>query len=367
MFAVTANSQNLWQSLVIWLKSGSVVDSSYIYQRPACFSVDGNFNMQNFTVSMNTDYSIRRDNVNSSGVITDSAWVPGSTSMNFSGGVKTGVGVGIGYGNLGLGYGFNLGADDKKGSRTFNFAIKGHKWGVGINYYGLNHYARSVVDIADDTSRWHLHDERVSNQPCDVYRVALDAYWSLNRSKFAYTAAYKCGMVQRRSAGSMIICGNLLFSGMQCAENDQMFSTSGIQGYNFLQTSVGVGYSRNIVFLHRDATDQKNSNLRNLVFNFTIMPMLTFSNSMLLTPIGGGENMTLSCPVSPNVNGSLALGYSMGRLFMGIQYSHSVYYIQSSEDLKPSDIGLQDRPLKDISFDAVLQYWTVKAMAVFNF
>ena len=41
MLALPVGAQNLWESLVLWLKSRSVVDSSYIYQRPACFAVDG--------------------------------------------------------------------------------------------------------------------------------------------------------------------------------------------------------------------------------------------------------------------------------------------------------------------------------------
>ena len=35
MLALPVGAQNLWESLVVWLKSRSVVDSSYIYQRPA--------------------------------------------------------------------------------------------------------------------------------------------------------------------------------------------------------------------------------------------------------------------------------------------------------------------------------------------
>ena len=210
MSAAVANTQNLWQSVVVWLKSTSEVDSSYIYQRPACFSVDGNFNMQNFIVDINSKYILKVTNATA----TDSAWVPAVSKMSFSGGVKTGIGLGVGYGNLGIGYGINLGAKDKKSSTSFSFGLKGHKWGIGLNIFWLNHYAQSTTTIDSEGSQWYSFESRVSSQPCDVFRMSIDAYWTLNRGKFAYTSAYKCGMVQRKSAGSLLIGGNVLLSGV---------------------------------------------------------------------------------------------------------------------------------------------------------
>ena len=362
MLALPAGAQNLWESLVVWLKSRSVVDSSYIYQRPACFAVDGNFNLQSHSASMSMNYDINTRSLGHA----DSVWVRGKSVMEFDGKVRSGVGFGIGYGNLGLGYGINLGADDKA-SRTFNFAIKAHKWGIGVSYYGLNSYAFNEVTIADDTSRYYSHIVRQSNSPCNIYRVGLDAYWSLNRSKFAYTSAYKCSMVQRRSAGSLLISGNVQLTGMNCGEDDEIFNNSGIRSYMFLQASAGVGYSHNIVFLHRDPTGPKDYGLRNLTLNATLFTLLSVNNTFIASPTQtDSSNIVLSCPISPNASGSLALAYSLNRWYFSLQYTHNLYYFRSEESLKASDLR-QGNNLRDLNFATLMQNWRLMAMAVFNF
>ena len=362
LFVLPAGAQTLWESLVIWIKSRSVVDSSYIYQRPACFAVDGNYNMQSYSTSMTMNYDI---NTRSLG-FADSVWVRGKSVMEFDGKVRSGAGFGVGYGNIGLGYGVNIGADDKA-SRTFNFAIRAHKWGIGVSYYGLNSHAYNEVTIADDTSRFFNHVVHQTNNPCNIYRVGLDAYWSLNRSKFAYTSAYKCSMVQRRSAGSMLISGNVHLTGMTCAEGDEIFNNSGIRSYMFLQASAGVGYSHNFVFFHRDPTGPKDKGLRNLTLNATIFALLSVNNTFVATPTqADSSNIVLSCPVSPNASGSLALAYSLNRWYFSLQYSHNLYYFRSDSGLVASDLRQGDN-LRNLDFSTLIMNWKLMAMAVFNF
>lgn len=367
MLALSANSQNLWQSVVVWLKSTSAVDSGYIYQRPARFSVDGNFNMKNFIVDINSKYTLKVDNSTVTTPATESAWVPAKSTMSFSGGVKNGLGVGVGYGNLGLGYSFNIGANDKKSSSSFNFALRGHKWGVGVNFLWLNHYAHSRSTIDSEGSQWYRQETLVSSQPCDVFRMSLDAYWTLNRGKFAYTAAYKCGMVQRRSAGSFLIGGNLLLYGVFCDENDDVFVNTGLKDYFFTQASVGAGYSYNMVLLHRDPTGPNSAGLRNVTLNATLLPLLNWSNGIYVTPHGEKDAVRLSCPISPNLNGSVAVSYSLGRMFFSLQYAHNLLYFRNDNDWADDDEIYQTNTIKDFTFNVLAQDWSMKAMVVYNF
>lgn len=360
--ALTASSQGIWQSVIVWLKSGSEVDSGYIYQRPACFSVDGNFNMQNFIVDINSKYNLKVANG-----VSDSVWVPATSIMSFKGGVKSGLGVGIGYGNLGFGYGFNLGAKDKKSSATLNFAIKGHKWGIGINIFMLNHYAHSTTTIDKEGSNWYKKEIDISNQPCDVFRMSLDAYWTLKRGKFAYTSAYKCGMVQRKSAGSMLIGGNLLVSGVFCDESDDVFANTGLRDFFLAQASVGVGYSYNAVLMHRDPTAPNSEGLRNLTFNITLLPLLNFNNGIYVLPHGENEAVKMPCPISPNLNGSLAISYSRGRMFFSIQYAHNMLYFRNDNDVANDSEKYQTNTVTDFTFSVLAQDWSAKAMVVYNF
>ena len=359
LLAVSAGAQNMWDRIVKILESTPVVDTEYIFTRPARFAVDGNLNLKNFTVRMTTDFTSREN--------ADSVLLPVTSSMNFTGGIKKGFGLGVAYGNLALGYGFSLGANDKKSGKTFDFGIKGHKWGVSLSYYSLNHYAHSWTTRGNVDDAQYMRWERVSNEPCDVFRLAIDAYWTLKRKRFAYTAAYKSGMVQRRSAGSFLIGGNFLVSGMECDEKDQMFYSSGIRNYTFYQTSVGVGYSYNWVLYHRDPYDPKTHGMRNLTFNATVQPLLTFSNGVNLKPVGNGDPIVLLCPISPNLNASAAITYSYGQLFLSLQYTYGLLYFHSPSNLTPATLNLQDRPIEEVSFYSLVQDWCLKAIVVFNF
>lgn len=366
MLSFPASGQKVWHWFVDLITKGDEFDSTYIYQRPAHFAVDMSYDIQNFSVDMNGNYKRTMEERDADGNVTATAQVPVQMEMDFAGKMKSGAGIGASYGGLALGYGFNIGRGDDKGSNTFNLAYRGHKWGIGVNYYGLNHYAHNEVTYATDTSRWYSHTELTSNSPCDVYRLAVDAYWSVRRRAFAYTAAYKCDMLQRRSAGSLIICANLLFSGMQCQPGDEIFLSSGMQSYSFMQASAGAGYSHNIVFLHRDPTGPNYQGLRNLTLNLTLLPMLTFRNSFTTRPADGSDDVKVTCPVGPSANSSIALGYSIGRIYAGLQYSHVFYYFTSGEDLKPEDLHLQDRPISDLAFNVLMQNWKVMAMVVVN-
>ena len=74
----------------------------------------------------------------------------------------------------------------------------------------------------------------------------------------------------------------------------------------------------------------------------------------------------MSCPISPNASGSLALAYSLNRWYFSLQYTHNLYYFRSEEGLKASDLR-QGNNLRDLNFATLMQNWKLMAMAVFNF
>ena len=359
MLAGEGLSQSLWKTVVRWIESTPEVDTCLIYSRPAHLSVELNSTMQNFTVGIGTDYSTRET--------ADSSLQRANSTMDFSGGLKNSIGIGVGYGNLCLGYGLDVSRREQKKNKTFSLGFRGHKLGIGLNYYRLKNYAHSWTTVGEEGSAVYKHWERVSHNPCDVYRWSVDGYWSPNNRRFAYTAAYKSDMVQQHSAGGLLLGGSFLLSGMDCDASDQMFYSSGIKNYVFYQASLVAGYSYNWVLYHRDGYDAGREGMRNLTLNATVLPLLSIYNRIDLTPVVGGDAIKLGCPVSPDINACAAISYTYGRLFVSLQCSYSMLYFRSPSDLTPARVLLEERPIEEVSFHTTVQDWGVKVMGVWNF
>ena len=209
--------------------------------------------------------------------------------------------------------------------------------------------------------------ENQSDNLCDVGRLTVDAYWTLGRSRFAYTAAYKCDMLQRQSKGSVMICAGLVVSGMEHNEGDALLMLSQFKGYYSLQGSMGAGYSHNFVFRHRDPTGPNEKGLSNITLNLTILPMLTFYNNLAAVPLGDGESVTIAGQASPSATGSAALGLTFGRLFISLQYRHNLFYYHTADTMSAAELGLTGGDIDNVSVSGLFNDWRVTGIVVFNF
>lgn len=361
--AAGAQSQNLWQRFVGWLTEGSTVDTAYIYQRPARlqFTLDGS--LQHVDVSLTADYLKTCVSTDEFGQVVEEEQVQARAASQISENYNGGLGLGVGYGKLGLAWGFDVGPRNAEGSSALKLGYQGHKWGIALNGYAARKYTDNTVTVGTDTSRWYSHSESTSLVPCEIGKLSVDAYWVIGRSRFAYTSAYKCDMVQRRSAGSVVICAQLLLNAASCGSGDELFSASGFTAYGGLQTSVGAGYSHNIVFLHRDPTGPRDKGLRNLTLNLTLMPVLSTTNALDAVR-ADGSRVRIQCIATPNATFGTALGYSVGRWFFTLGYAHNFAYFHSSGSLNTDDLAA--RGISNVSASGLFQDWRLSVMAAVN-
>lgn len=362
-----AEGQKVWRLFVDWLTEGSDVDSTYIYQRPARFQVSLDGSLQHVSVDLRSDFAMTCYERDDDGNITATAEVPSVVTSKLSENINGGMGMGFAFGKLGLGFGLITWPANAATTTAANIGYQGHKWGIGLKYYGISQHVANTLTVGSDTSQWYSYREFLSDNPCTVRRLAVDAYWSISRSRFAYTAAYKCDMVQRRSAGSMLICAGMVFSGLEHEQGDVMFSLSRFNGYTSFQSSVGAGYSHNFVLKHRDPVGPASKGLFNLTLNLTIMPMIIYANNINATLVDGGDKVRITGEPAPNINGSAALGCSVGRWFFGLQYRHNMAYFNTAEPMNASELGLEGGDVDNVSVSGLMQDWRLSTVVVFNF
>ena len=368
VISVPAEGQGIWRKFVDWVREGNEFDSSYIYQRPARFQIDLDGSLRRVSVDLQADYTATCRETDDEGNVTATAQVPAQVVSTMSENINGGLGVGVNYGKLGLGVGIGTWPANAPTTSSLTLGYQGHKWGIGLGYYNFSqNVSHSLTIDTSGATQWHSVSESQSVNPCRVGRLTVDAYWTLGRSRFAYTAAYKCDMLQRQSKGSAMICAGMVFSGMEHNEGDALLMLSQFSGYYCLQGSVGAGYSHNFVFRHRDPSGPKEKGLSNITLNLTILPMLTFFNRLEAIPLNGGDRVTIAGQASPSATGSAALGLTFGRLFVSLQYRHNLFYYHTADTMSAAELGLTGGDIDDVSVSGLFNDWRVTGIVVFNF
>ena len=180
------------------------------------------------------------------------------------------VGLWGGYRGYGIGYTVNVGGD--RGS-YLTFGATGATYGVNVRI----HTFRNDEPRYDLESTLIPEDEKESwskiklVDPIKVRTVIADAYYLFNGRHFSYCAAYDMSVIQRRSAGSLMVGGMYYYGHINYASHpngDLVELMRGLGRVKLWQGSVGVGYAYNWV------------PARGLLVNVMAMPMLTFVNKI---------------------------------------------------------------------------------------
>jgi len=265
------------------------------------------------------------------------------------------VGLKVGYRGCGFGYMVNVGGD--KGSRlTIGATGKSYSINVRINSFENSH---PNIDMASDLLTEEDLEEMKKVKlidPIHVNTVMADGYYLFNSRKFSYAAAYKQSVIQKRSAGSLMVGGMFNYTNIDYAADsngDLIFLMHGLGRIKLWQGSVGVGYAYNWV------------PVRGLLVNVMAMPMLTFVNKLKaygyetnipemmeddmfwndqisyeewdkwyyenvrITPLGAE---TFNSGVSIGFNGRMSVTYNFGRYFLNVygQFNNIRYHHNSS-------------------------------------
>ena len=263
------------------------------------------------------------------------------TSSKLLGGLDKGIGIQVGYGNLALGWNQRIGGDKGNTNTTFSFDYLAPGYAFQLQYFDfrrpVDYEMRiSLGDGWDDG--WDIEGSGQTEKPGRMTTLIADAFYAFNRRSFAYSAAYKGNVVQRRSAGTWMfgvkyLQGSVEYDPDESIVSDMLF---GLTRQDTRQVSFGGGFSYNLVPFHRQpGPDGKG--LRNLTFNVTAIPMVTLFNRFSSTMKNNflGEEQVM---IKNVINGKLHVNYvfkagaiySWDRFFLGLSGSYDSYNYKGS-------------------------------------
>ncbi len=246
--------------------------------------------------------------------------IPVVINSSLRGSVDKAIGFQVGYGKLNLALSKRFHGEGSNSSFSFDYLSAGS--GISVQYFKLSHEVAYDLIFGDESYPLYTIYSDVTNEPGQMRAFIVDAFYAYNQRTFAYSAAYKGNVLQRRSAGSWVFGGKLILSDFTIDPDEVIAAWSGGQArQSSAQVSFGGGYSLNLVALHRQPYGDKEKGLRNLTFNVTGIPMVTLFNQFAVTSYEAKDSGFV--PSGKDVmNGKLLLNY-MARF--GVGYTHDLY------------------------------------------
>lgn len=340
------------------------VDSIYLYQAPACFSLGlfGSGQKSGFDVDL--AFKLKgHDN-----------WEGESASM-LTENLYRKMGVELRYGNIGFAYGFGINPRSKEKRQSFSLNLIGQSWGVKFNYYKVYDRFSGNYIVTDITNHTVVKEvEFASKEPASMKVFSIDGYYVFNHKRFSYPSTYKVKMVQRRTSGSWLLAACYMQGSLSRNPDIQLDTLSMLDGYSTMQVSIGGGYSVNFVLWHKDPIGPRDKGLRNITLNLTAMPMVTLFNYLKTTAHKYNEQGTYEgethcramCSPIPNFIGNAAISASFGRWFFTTQFNYNRFFFRNHDAIYAEDLLLPVN-VSDLTFDGSFHDWTLKMMVAYRF
>ena len=371
LFAIWTQAQELtiWQKVNYMLTKPAVVDTMHIYQPQAGFSLGL------FTTGQKAGFDV---DVNFKIDLGDSP-LTGISQYSLSENLCKKTGLEVGYGNVGFGYGLEVGPKSAWKKSTFAFNIVGKSWGARLNYFKITNPFITGLTLGTEGDEYYQHDEFISEESAALKSFAIDGYYVFNNKCFAYPAAYKIGLVQRRTAGSWMLTARYMQGSLYNSPEASWDSYNMLDCFSTMQASIGGGYSVNFVLWHKDPTDPRDQGLRNLTINLTAMPVITFFNYLKTTSYeygfdeetgviyNAGEKVSkIWCYPMPNYIGSAAIGFTFNRFFFSTQFTYNRFYFRSRDAFDANQMDIPDY-VDDLNFRGTFHDWILKGLLVYRF
>lgn len=211
----------------------------------------------------------------------------GATTLNLKSGIQDQQCIGAAW----LGFGLNAGVNLHKASQRY------FTCGLNSNTAGISLSCQQGTTLNDGARSYTAHSARVG------------AYYVFNHRKYSYNSVFRRVFIQKRSAGSVLLSANAIYSLLQ-DQNPQYdyWSIAPSEGYlRNLVVSVGAGYGYNFVFGEN----------RGYLFHISATPQLAFLNNAAI--LDSSFNRLESIPV-----GKIGAGFSASA---ALQYSWAERYI----------------------------------------
>ena len=364
VISVQAQDSTFWRKVNHFLTKPALVDTTRIYQPKPCFSFGLFTTGQKAGFDVNVDFGIN---------LPDGSPLTGSSSYSLGEGLCKKIGLEVGYGNVGFGYGLEVGPRSAAKKSSFAFNIVGKSWGVRLNYFKITNQFISGFTLGEEGDELYLHDEFTSEEMAALRSFTIDGYYVFNNKRFAYPAAYKMGLVQRRTAGSWMLTARYMQGDLYNSHEAAMDSYNLLDCFATMQASVGGGYSVNFVPWHRDPVGLRDEGLRNLTINLTAMPVITLFNSLKTTSYEYDEDLNLGEKVSkiicypvPNYIGSAAVSLTMGRSYFSTQFTYNRFFFRSRDAFNAYHEDLPEDVTK-LDYRGIFHDWMLKGLVVYRF
>ena len=256
--------------------------------------------------------------------------IPARISSSMSSDLDKAVGFQAGYGNLGLALSKKIKGQGKDDYFSFDYLSAG--FAVQVQYFNLLQPVTYQYTVGDEGHWAYMDQTGTTENPGNLRTFIVDAFYAFNRRTFAYSAAYKGNLFQRRSAGSWMFGSKLILGdyGIDPAE-----PIAGWAGKQSLQTSAqvafGGGYSFNLVPYHRQPTGDRDKGLRNVTINATFLPMVTLFNQFTSKAFDLGEDGKYALFHKSVMNGKLLVNY-VARVGIGWSYNLFTANLSASMD-----------------------------------
>ena len=284
------------------------------------------------------------------------------------------LGIEIGYGNASFSYSQELGEQSAWEKNAFSFNMVGRSWGIGVDYFKITNPFISGLTVWDKDGEVIMEDEFSPKELATLRNFAIDGYYIFNNKRFAYPAAYKMGMVQRRTAGSWMVTARYMQGDVINTPESALSSYDLLDCFSTMQASIGGGYSVNFIPWHRDPVGPRDQGLRNININLTAMTVLTAFNYLKTTEyehdeggalIGSNDSKEYCYPV-PNFIANAATSFTLDRFYLSAQFSYNRFYFRSRDAIKSNTLNIPD-VVDDLSFRGFFHDWALKGILVYRF
>ncbi len=187
--------------------------------------------------------------------------------MCFEPPMASSIGVWVGYRGTGIAVSKSL--HRKKGT-TLSFGTTGAKYGLNIRLRGFDIDEMTVTATTYEDGQV-VHDEGKGHvdTPVNISSLYLNGYYVFNGRRYSQAAAYNQSVIQRRSAGSLLVGATLYMSAFDFHDDmnaNMILLSNNIGRIKLHQGNIGIGYGYNWV------------PLRGLVLNAMAMPTISFYN-----------------------------------------------------------------------------------------
>ena len=182
--------------------------------------------------------------------------------------VASSVGSWVGYRGTGFSYSKSL---NKNAGRYYSFSTTGAKYGFNFRLRRFNTKKATFTarDFENGELTWEQESDISLLAPVWIRSVYINGYYVLNGRRYSQAAAYNQSVIQRRSAGSLLLGATWYQSSFDYSDIDNAFFMvlgHGTSRVKVHQANLGIGYGFNWV------------PFRGLVVNAMAMPTVSVYN-----------------------------------------------------------------------------------------